>query len=147
MITKIEAAKIAVDSGIPCIIANGHKKDIILSVISEPEKHGTIFIPKKGLAARERWIAFGTKPKSKIIVDAGAKEALLNKKSLLSVGVTGVAGNFERGAIVALVTSSHMHSEFARGKVEISSKQLEKIKGQRFGKEVMHCDNIVIVSA
>ena len=145
MITKIEAAKIAVDSGIPCIIANGHKKDIILSVINEPDKHGTMFIPKKGLAARERWIAFGTKPKGKIIVDEGAKEALLNNKSLLSVGVTGVAGNFERGAIVALVTPSNLHIEFARGKVEISSKQLERIKGQRFGKEVMHCDNIVIL--
>ncbi|MBU2034656.1 MAG: glutamate 5-kinase [Candidatus Omnitrophota bacterium] len=46
MITKIEAAKIAADSGIPCVIANGRKKNIILSVVKTPEKCGTLFVPK-----------------------------------------------------------------------------------------------------
>ncbi|MFH1398290.1 MAG: glutamate 5-kinase [Candidatus Omnitrophota bacterium] len=46
MITKIEAAKIAVDAGISCIIANGHKKNIILAVVKTPEKCGTLFVPK-----------------------------------------------------------------------------------------------------
>lgn len=143
MVSKLEAAKIA--SGIPCVIANGLRQDIILSVIKEPEKHATLFRLQKGLKAREHWIVFSAKPKGKIIVDEGAKKALLNKKSLLSVGVTEVTGNFEQGEIVALVTPTNLHTEFARGKVEASSRELLKIKGQRSDKEVIHCDNIVIL--
>lgn len=143
MITKIEAAKIAVDSGIPCVIANGRTKDIIASVIREPEKHGTLFMPKKALGAKERWLAFGTKAKGSIIVDSGAKNALLNKKSLLSVGVVAVEGNFEAGDIVSVQDKAH--GEFARGKAGLSSRQLDKVKGLRFEKEVIHRDNIVIL--
>lgn len=143
MVTKIEAARIAMDSGIPCVIANGRKDSIILSAINEPEKCGTLFIAKKGLAARERWIAFGTKPKGKIEVDDGARGALLNKKSLLSVGISGIEGNFEAGDIVSLV--DRKNEEFARGKVSLSYRQLEKVKGNRYDKEIIHRDNIVIL--
>ncbi len=143
MITKIEAAKIAMDSGVPCVIANGRTKDIVLSVVKEPEKYGTLFATKKGLAARERWIAFGTKPKGKILVDEGAKRALLNKKSLLSVGVAGIEGSFDSGDIVSVV--DRQDCEIARGKVGFAAKQLDKIKGSRFDKEVIHRDNIVII--
>ncbi len=143
MVTKIGAAKIAMDSGIPCVIANGRRQDIILSAIKEPEKYGTLFTPKEGLAARERWIAFGTKPKGKILVDEGARSALLNKKSLLSVGVLGLEGNFETGEIVSVADKQSY--EFARGKVGLSSKQLDKVKGSRYDKEVIHRDNIVIL--
>ncbi|OGX19322.1 MAG: glutamate 5-kinase [Omnitrophica WOR_2 bacterium RBG_13_44_8b] len=143
MVTKIEAAKIAVDSGIPCVIANGRKKDIILSVLKEPRTSGTLFVPKKGLKAREHWIAFGTKPKGNIIVDDGAKQALLNKKSLLSVGITGCFGDFETGDIVSLKDKSD--DEFARGKISLGNKELDKVKGKRYHKEIIHRDNIVIL--
>ncbi|MFA5410489.1 MAG: glutamate 5-kinase [Candidatus Omnitrophota bacterium] len=144
MITKIEAAKIAVDSGIPCVIADGRKKEVISALLKEPHKQGTIFLPKKGyLAAREHWIAFGTKPKGEIIVDDGAKNALINKKSLLSVGVINASGNFECGDIVSIV--DRQNYEFARGKAAISGRQLDKVKGARSEKEVIHCDNIVIL--
>ncbi|MGE5197904.1 MAG: glutamate 5-kinase [Deltaproteobacteria bacterium] len=144
MITKIDAAKIAIDSGMPCVIANGRRKDAISSAIKEPEKSGTLFVPKEGLAERERWIAFGSRPKGKIVVDEGAKKALFNKKSLLSVGVTGVEGDFESADIVGITDKNG--SEFARGKAALSSRQLEKVKGKRSEKEVIHCDNIVILS-
>ncbi|MBI4708363.1 MAG: glutamate 5-kinase [Candidatus Omnitrophica bacterium] len=143
MITKIEAAKIAVDSGIPCVIANGIHKNVILSAIENPAQVGTLFVPKKGLAARERWIAFGTKPKGKITVDDGAKKALINKKSLLSVGVITCEGIFESGDIVKV--TDNQNREFARGKVNLSSKQLDKVKGRRYDKEIIHRDNIVIL--
>ena len=142
MVTKIEAAKIAVGSGIPCIIANGRRKGIISSVIKEPEKYGTLFVPKKGLAAKQRWIAFGTKPKGRIIIDAGAKTALLNNKSLLSVGVLSVEGNFECGDIAAVTCAG---VEIARGKVGLSSKELSKVRGMRSEKEVIHRNNIVVL--
>ncbi|MCX5702158.1 MAG: glutamate 5-kinase [Candidatus Omnitrophica bacterium] len=143
MITKIEAAKIAVDSGIPCVIANGYKKDIITSVIKEPEKYGSLFLPKEGLTARKRWIAFGTKPKGRVVVDDGAKKALINKKSLLSVGVVAAEGNFDAGDIISVIDKQDC--EIARGRVGVSSKQLDKIKGSRYDKEVIHRDNIVIL--
>jgi glutamate 5-kinase len=143
MITKIKAAKISVDSGIPCVIANGRRKDIILTVAKHPESAGTLFLPKEGfLAARQRWIAFGAKPKGKVIVDEGAKKALISNKSLLSVGVSGIEGKFECGDVVSIVDREG--DEFARGKVCVSCGQLDKIKGRRSEKEVIHCDNIVI---
>ena len=143
MITKIEAAQIAMDAGIACVIANGHKENIISCVIKEPERNGTLFIPKKCLDARKRWIAFGTKTKGKIIVDDGARQALLNNKSLLSVGVTNVAGDFASGDTVSVLDSQR--NEFARGKVGICAKELEKTKGRRSDKEVIHRDDIVIL--
>lgn len=144
MITKVEAAAICVDSGISCVIANGRSRDIILSVLKDPSVSGTLFIPKKGyLAARERWLAFGTKPKGKIIVDDGAKKALINKKSLLSVGVVGLEGDFESGDIVSVLDLQKR--EIARGKVGLSASELDKVKGVRFDKEIIHRDNIVIL--
>jgi len=47
MITKLEAAKIAMAAGIPCVIANGCARNIILSVVEDPENNGTLFVPKK----------------------------------------------------------------------------------------------------
>lgn len=144
MITKLEAAKISVDSGTPCIIANGRRKDILLACIDNPSLAGTLFLPKSAsLAQRERWIAFGTKPKGKIIVDDGAKKALINKKSLLSVGVCALQGIFECGDVVSI--TDKQGNEFARGKACVSYRQLEKAKGKRFEKEIVHCDNLVIL--
>jgi glutamate 5-kinase len=144
MVTKIEAAKIAVDSGIPCVIANGRHKDMILELANDPVSAGTLFIPKEGaLAARERWLAFGTKPKAKIMVDDGAKEALLKGKSLLCVGVLGAEGHFENKDVVSII--DRQKREIARGKANISDKELEKVKGQRWHKEAVHCDNIAIL--
>ncbi|MBN1914156.1 MAG: glutamate 5-kinase, partial [Candidatus Omnitrophica bacterium] len=143
MITKLEAAKIAVDSGIPCVIANGHSKDVLLSVAADPYNSGTLFLSKKSLAARERWIAFGTKTKGKILVDDGAKKALLNNKSLLSVGVVGQEGRFEEDDIVSI--SDKQGCEFARGRVSLSYRHLDKTKGKRSEKEVIHKNDIVIL--
>lgn len=142
MVTKIEAARIAMNSGIPCVIANGRQKDIITCVVRNPESCGTLFVPKKALAEKERWIAFGTKPRGRVIVDSGARTALTGKKSLLSVGVVAAEGDFEAGDIVGICDRNE---EFARGKVNLSSRQLEKIKGSRYEKEVIHRDNIVIL--
>jgi glutamate 5-kinase len=147
MITKIEAAQICAESGVPCVIANGRHKDIIASVTADPESLGnwTLFASKgTGLAARQRWIAFGTKPKGTIIIDEGAHNALLNKKSLLAVGVVGVEGDFASGDTVSVVTTRA--ARVATGKVGVSSKTLSDAKGTKFNKEVIHRDNIVIVN-
>ena len=143
MITKIKSAEDVVGAGIPCVIANGHRKDIILNLLEDPSQHGTLFLPKGNLNAKKRWIAFSAKSKGKIIVDEGAKNALLNNKSLLSVGVVGVIGDFASGSTVSVIDTKNY--EFAKGTVAISSKKLDEIKGSRFEKEVIHRDNIVIL--
>ena len=143
MVTKLEAARIAIDSGIPCVIANGRREDIVNVAVNTPESCGTLFISKKNLDARERWIAFSTKPKGKIIVDAGAKNALLKRKSLLAVGVVTAEGGFDQGDIVSIAEAQS--GEFARGKSNLSRRQLDKVKGQRFDKEVIHSNDIVIL--
>jgi glutamate 5-kinase len=144
MITKLEAAKISTNSGTPCVIVNGRGKDIILDTVSGCQTCGTLFIPKKGyLQAKKQWLAFSAKTKGSIMVDEGAKQALFNHKSLLSVGVTAIEGNFDCGDIVSVVDREDR--EIAKGKARISSKQLEKVKGSRFHQEVIHRDNIVIL--
>ncbi|MEK6727584.1 MAG: glutamate 5-kinase [Candidatus Omnitrophota bacterium] len=144
MITKLEAARISIDSGIPCIIANGRVKDVIKTCVEKGHEIGTLFVPKKeALAAKMRWIAFGTKPKGKIIVDDGAREALENKKSLLAVGVIALEGEFVRGDIVTV--RDEQGEEVARGKAGVSSEELKKVKGARYDKEVIHRNNIVIL--
>ncbi|MEW6101521.1 MAG: glutamate 5-kinase [Candidatus Omnitrophota bacterium] len=143
MITKLEAAKISVDSGIPCVVANGRTFDIIPSLLKDPASHGTIFLPKKALTAKKHWIAFGSRPKGRVIVDDGAREALMNKKSLLSVGVIFCEGNFQAGDIVSIRDKEN--NEFARGISGLSFSSLDKAKGKRTDKEVVHRDNIVIL--
>ena len=143
MVTKLEAARITTHSGIPCVIANGRKKDIIISAVNDPNGCGTLFFPQKEyLAEKKRWLAFSAKPKGKIIVDNGAKEALMNKKSLLSVGIIAVEGDFAAGDIVGIKDKEN--HEFARGKVKISSAKLDTVKGLRFEKEVVHRNDIVV---
>ncbi|MCM8781281.1 MAG: glutamate 5-kinase, partial [Candidatus Omnitrophica bacterium] len=117
--------------------------NIISYIVREPYTLGTWFISKGTLSARERWIAFGTRPKGKIIVDDGAKKALVNKKSLLAVGVVGLEGAFEVGDIVSVLDLERQ--EIGRGKVGVSNRILDKVKGTRFAKEVIHRDNIVIL--
>jgi glutamate 5-kinase len=144
MSSKIGAIKIAVSSGIPSIVANGRSADAILKAASG-QSEGTLFLPKEqDLKARERWIAYGARPKGLIIVDDGAKEALVrNGKSLLSVGIAAIKGGFLKDDLVGIADKKMR--EFARGKVNFSAKELEAHKGLRLKKEVIHRDNLVLL--
>lgn len=143
MTTKIEAARMAVDSGIPSVIANGRNRRVISQVVAKPQAAGTLFLSKKSLSAKEHWIAFGAKPKGKIVVDDGARQALINKKSLLSVGVFACEGGFTSGDIVSII--DRQGGEFARGRARLNCRDLDKTKGSRMDKEVIHRDDIVIL--
>lgn len=157
MITKLEAAKIASDSSIYTVIADGRRENVLLDVIDK-KNVGTIFLPAENkLAARKKWIAYGIKLKGTIIVDSGAKEALLHKgKSLLSAGVKKVMGVFAYGDSVIL--SDEKGKEFAKGLVNYSSEELDRIKGKKTSEiegilgykyydEVVHRDNLVLLEA
>ncbi|MFA6384232.1 MAG: glutamate 5-kinase [Candidatus Omnitrophota bacterium] len=143
MITKITAAKITTDAGIPCVIANGRAKNIIRTLAGDTGACGTMFVPKQAfLNHKQRWLAHSTKPKGSIAVDDGAKRALMNRKSLLPVGVTAVLGDFKAGDVVKIVDANG--NEFARGKIKLESRDLRAVMGDHLGREAIHCDNIVI---
>ncbi|MFH1093801.1 MAG: glutamate 5-kinase [Candidatus Omnitrophota bacterium] len=155
MITKLEAAKIAVNAGIPMVIANGQNKDILEQIVKE-QTLCTWFLPKKDkMSGKKRWIAFSCKNCGKIIIDEGAKQALLKKgKSLLAIGITAVVGAFSFGDLV-IICDEH-HNEIARGLVNYSSEEVSRIKqaktadieeilGCKSYDEVVHRNNLVIL--
>ncbi len=155
METKIKAAKMLTESGIPVIIANGKEKQI-LNKITSCQEIGTFFAPaKQKKKGKKKWIAFSVKSKGQIIVDKGAKEALLRGgKSLLPSGILSVKDTFNAGDSVSITDESH--KEFARGLSNYNSDEIEKIKGlksveikkvlgQKDYDEVIHADNLVVM--
>jgi glutamate 5-kinase len=113
MLTKLEAAEIAMQAGGVAVIANGTKPDA-LGQIFEGEPAGTVFLSKTRMAGKRRWIAYAAGVRGRVIVNAGAREAITGgKASLLSSGVTGVEGEFDAAEVVSIVDAEGI--EFARG--------------------------------
>jgi len=155
MKSKIIAARMATLSGIGVIIASG-KDFSVLQEIGEGKERGTFFWPeKKRLSGRKRWIAFAMMPQGKVLIDEGAKEALLGQKSLLPAGVKDVEGNFDLGDCVEILGPSR--ELVGRGITNYSSEELRKILGlhteevreiwggKDFDEEVVHADNLVLL--
>jgi glutamate 5-kinase len=132
MKTKLEAARIATRSGCAVIIASGKLPGVISRIFSG-EELGTLFLPQPGLPGKRRWIAFATTVKAAVIVNEGARRALVERKaSLLAAGVLEVRGNFDRGDVVSIL--DEQEREFARGIVNYSSQEARKISGQHSAK-------------
>ena len=130
MATKITAASIAVNAGIPLMIAHGAESHIIRK-LTGGEDVGTLFLPiEMKPHLRKKWIAFGSHVGGRLVVDDGAKDALIHKgKSLLPSGITAVEGDFAAGDVVEIVDGQGR--EFARGISNYSWMELHKIKGQK----------------
>jgi glutamate 5-kinase len=156
MATKVSAAKKAARYGVPTILAPGKQPGIVTAALAG-EEVGTYFVPvKEGLNRRKHWIAYTLRPTGKLLVDAGACRALLEKgTSLLPSGITGVEGRFERASCVRICGPDGV--EIARGLADYSSlevallagrksSEIEQILGYRYGDEVVHRDNLVLVS-
>lgn len=154
MATKLQAAHIAIQQGCAVIVANGSNPGVIYDILAG-KTVGSLFVPEeRRLDMRKRWIALFQTPQGELEVDAGASAAILGQgKSLLPIGVTAVRGNFQRGDLVQVFDASGQ--EIARGLVNYSSLQVEKIKGQPteaipgllgqdLTDEVIHRDNLVI---
>jgi len=127
MKTKLEAAEIAMRSGIPLVIANSRRSNVLLDVLAE-KPVGTYFKPaEKSLPGIKRWIAYGAGVKGQIYVNDGAKRAILRGASLLAVGIESVSGRFQIGDVVSLIGQDG--KEFARGIVNYTSEETNLIKG------------------
>lgn len=125
--SKLEAALIAMQSGCAVLFANG-KLPGILERVFAGENLGTFFMPQRGLKGKRRWIAFATTVKAALIINEGAKRAILEKQaSLLPAGVVHVRGDFGRGDVVSIL--DEQEHEFARGIVNYSSEEAKKISG------------------
>ena len=156
MVTKLEAGKIASAAGIAMIIANGNKSDVLIDVLNEKGLY-TVVLPKDNfISGKKRWIAFGCRGCGKIVIDDGAKEALLiRKKSLLSSGIVAVEGNFVAGDLVLVCDKDG--DEIARGLANYSGEEVDKIKGIKTSEiesmlgyksfdEVINRNNLAVIS-
>lgn len=154
MKSKIQAAKKVTAIGIPCIIAPGKKKNVLTEIMAGKEI-GTLFLPMADrLNSKKYWIAFTLRTHGKLIIDEGAKKALLEKgKSLLPSGIVDVEGDFNLGDSVVCVDRKGVI--LAKGLVNFSSSEINKIKGLKTSQinqvlghkdydEVIHRDNLAI---
>jgi glutamate 5-kinase len=153
MASKLEAARIASWSGVPTVIANAARTGVLAAAASG-EAVGTRFeARRRSLTARKLWIAFAAHSAGAIIVDDGARRALVErKKSLLPAGVVSVEGRFVDGDTVEVRDTEG--SPFARGMVFVDAAQLRKVKGMQTGDlpdgivhEVIHRDDLVVLPA
>jgi len=142
MKSKIDAAKIAVRSGIPLVIASGRKKNLLAKILAGADE-GTLFVAKPNkLQGRKRWIAFFHHPQGVLFVDAGAKKALRESgKSLLPPGVARCEGEFAAGEVVRICDLDG--TEFARGIAKFSAEEVRAKKLARV--ELVHRDDLVIL--
>lgn len=154
MRTKIEAAMISCSYGAGVVIANGMEKHVLKRIFAG-EELGTLFKPKfTDINARKFWIGFTLKPKGNIIIDQGAKKAIMeSNKSLLPRGIKGVNGTFEKGDTVRIVTEKG--NEIGRGITNYSSSQIKLIAGVKTSEiekklgfkdhdEAIHRDDMII---
>ena len=134
MATKLAAARIATSSGVTMVITQGKQPHNIEKILNG-EKLGTMFEPQSQTDnARKRWIAYGSISMGKLYLDDGAVKAIMQRgKSLLPAGITRVEGDFSAGDAVQIC--DRHNREIARGLVNYSSQEINKVKGS-------HSDNI-----
>ena len=155
MLTKVLAAKRAARSGAQTVIASGHEPDVLIR-IAAGEAVGTLLTAQTTpLAARKQWLADHVQVGGRLSIDAGAAKALRSGgKSLLPIGVKGVEGEFERGAVVACLSPEG--TEIARGLVNYDAQESRRIAGRASGEieailgyidgpELIHRDNLVLL--
>ena len=135
MKTKLEAARLVTRSGGTVLVANGKTSSIIKQIFSGTEI-GTIFLPNdEMLSGKKRWIGYATNILGKLIVNYGAKKAIIEKdSSLLPIGVVDVINEFKKGEVVSILDENER--EIARGIVNYNSQDCKKIAGA-------HSDDIV----
>ncbi len=154
MATKISAAQIATESGVRTVITHGRHPERLIKIL-KGEALGTQFAPKpRPFNARQRWIAHGLLPAGKIYLDEGAVIAVRDRgKSLLAAGITKIEGDFSSQEAIQVCDTQGV--ELARGLVNYSSLELQKIRGLKseqipdvLGYEspetVVHRDNLVL---
>ena len=134
MKTKLEASRIVTRGGGKVIIANG-KIPYIIDKLFNYEELGTIFSPNEDLPEKKRWIGYSTNIIGHVIVNEGAKKAILeNESSLLPIGVVRIDNDFKKGEVVSICDENNQ--EFARGIVNYNADDCKRIIGSH-SKEIL----------
>ncbi|HYW78270.1 MAG TPA: glutamate 5-kinase, partial [Thermoguttaceae bacterium] len=154
MQSKLKAARLATTAGENVIIAGGLMPDVLGRILAA-EPVGTLFLAQgQTVAARKRWIGLTVQPRGRLVLDAGACQAVKHAgRSLLSIGVIEVDGQFAKGDVVSVQDAEG--TELARGLTNYSVKDLRQIQGLRSDQiaitlghcpydEVIHRDNMVV---
>jgi glutamate 5-kinase len=155
MVTKLQAAKLALAGGADVVIVDGRRPDVLLSA-ARGEEVGTLFpTAVDRMESRKRWMVAGLSLKGSIAVDEGAIKALCEqRRSLLPAGVRDVEGRFQRGDAVAITDGNGRR--IACGIANYSAEEILRIRGLRsdrieatlghhYGGEVVHRDNLVLL--
>lgn len=149
MLTKLEAARIAMQAGGVAVIANGKTPDI-LDLIFAGEQIGTTFMSTSRMAGKRRWITYAAGVRGRVIVNEGAREAIMGgKASLLASGVVRVEQQFAPQDVVSIADAEGR--EFARGIVNCASEEAARLveetlphqSGER-GRVLVTRDNLVL---
>ena len=155
MQAKLEAIKLATASGVAVALVNGRERQVVPRLVAG-ESVGTFFAPTgTKVESRKRWMLSGLSTRGRIVVDAGAAEALrTNHRSLLPAGVKEVDGDFKRGDIILVVgpggervacgIASYGAADVAAIK-GLRSDRIEEALGHRYGEEVVHRNNMVLL--
>jgi glutamate 5-kinase len=156
MASKLEAARIAAFSGAHAVIANARRPDVLAGVVAG-DHIGTWFPPsQRRPESRKLWIAFAPVPQGRIMVDAGAVRALVERgSSLLAAGIVDVQGDFAAGDAVDVVGPDS--AIVARGLTTYATEDVRQIRGRSteslagelgvaFTREVIHRDSLVVVA-
>ncbi len=153
MVTKIEAARIAISGGCSMILASGKEKNPVTE-LEHGAKHTVFLSHENPHSARKSWIASSLQIYGEVIIDDGAFSALKNGKSLLPAGVIDVNGKFDRGDTVAIKNSKlekigvglcSYDSDEARLIMGQNTKDIESLTGFSGRSELIHRDNLVVV--
>jgi len=157
MASKLTTAKFVTMSGQSVIIAWGREPNVLIQ-LAQGEPTGTLFMPQsKTLTPRKRWIGFSAQTAGYVMVDDGAARAMASDgRSLLAIGIKDVGGDFGKGDIVSVVNQQSI--EIARGLINYSVSQVRQIRGCRSDRieqilgqcpyeEVIHRDNLAMMSS
>jgi len=155
MASKVGSARMVTRTGVPAVVAPGRHPTVLVDVLAG-EDVGTLFTPGANvLSARKHWIAYGARPLGRLVVDDGARRALVELgKSLLPRGIVRVEGSFGLGETVSVTTVQGF--EFARGLAAYHADDLRKIQGLRSADieatlgyrsldEAIHRDDLVLL--
>jgi glutamate 5-kinase len=152
MASKLAAAKIAAWSGVRAVIAQADRPHVLTDAVGGTNGIGTVVVPRgRRLGARKLWIAFAVGSSGTIVVDEGARTAVLGRgKSLLPAGVVEVKGGFEADAAVEIATPDG--KVFAKGLCKIDAAGLRAVCGLKTNQlpdgvphEVVHRDDLVVL--
>lgn len=152
MASKLAAAKIAAWSGVKAVIAQASREGVLEAVVAGVPGAGTVVHPKsRRLPARKLWIAFAVGSSGTVVVDDGARQALLDRGvSLLPAGVSSVKGSFEVDDAVEIAGTDG--KVFAKGLVRLGAVGLRDVAGRRttdlpegMPHEVVHRDDLVVL--